>query len=105
MLPGNLLLLSTRKLRRTDTSSLLIALGTRFNTYPRTKDGGFWHATAKSREWQLWGDGVFMSMPFLVRYGIMFGDSQYAFDEAAKQLTIYASHLNDPKHGPDVPRL
>jgi unsaturated rhamnogalacturonyl hydrolase len=29
----------------------------------------------------------------------MFGDSQYGFDEATKQLTIYASHLNDPKTG------
>jgi unsaturated rhamnogalacturonyl hydrolase len=29
----------------------------------------------------------------------LFGDSQYGNDEAAKQLLIYASHLNDPKTG------
>jgi unsaturated rhamnogalacturonyl hydrolase len=40
-----------------------------------------------------------MSMPFLIRYGNLFGDSSYTNDEATKQLLIYASHLNDPKTG------
>jgi len=66
----------------------------RFNDYPRTTDGGFWHATGTSRQHQLWLDGVFMSMPFLVRYGRLFGDNPYANDEAAKQLIVYASHLH-----------
>jgi len=99
MLPGNLLLLMY--LETNDNKYKLAAerIRLRFNNYPRTKDGGFWHAASTSREWQLWGDGVFMSMPFLVRYGLIFGDSKYANDEATKQLTIYASHLNDPKTG------
>ena len=99
MLPGNLLLLMY--LETNDEKYKLAAdrIRLRFNTYPRTKDGGFWHAATKSREWQLWGDGVFMSMPFLVRYGLIFGDSKYANDEATKQLTIYANHLNDPVTG------
>ena len=99
MLPGNLVLLMYEETKNNKYKLAVDRIRARFNTYPRTKDGGFWHANTKSREWQLWGDGVFMSMPFLVRYGIMFGDSQYAFDEATKQLTIYASHLNDPKTG------
>ena len=99
MLPGNLLLLLYQETRDNKYKLAADRIRIRFNTYPRTKDGGFWHANTKSREWQLWGDGVFMSMPFLVRYGLLFGDSQYAFDEATKQLTIYASHLNDPKTG------
>jgi unsaturated rhamnogalacturonyl hydrolase len=99
MLPGNLLLLMYEETKDNKYKLAVDRIRVRFNTYPRTKDGGFWHANTKSREWQLWGDGVFMSMPFLVRYGIMFGDSQYAFDEATKQLTLYASHLNDPKTG------
>src|SRR5262249_16426631 len=61
----------------------------RLSTYPRTADGGFWHANSASRQHQLWGDGVFMSMPFLVRYGRLFGESAYANDEAAKQLMVY----------------
>jgi mannose-6-phosphate isomerase-like protein (cupin superfamily) len=67
------------------------------NTYPRTEDGGFWHAAGASRQHQLWGDGVFMSIPFLVRYGRLFGDVAYADDEAAKQLIVYASHLHSPE--------
>ncbi len=66
---------------------------------PRTKDGGFWHAKTVSRNWQLWADGVFMSMPFLIRYGQMFGDSAYANDETTKQILIYYKHLNDPATG------
>jgi unsaturated rhamnogalacturonyl hydrolase len=63
----------------------------RLDTYPRTSDGGFWHAT--SRQWQLWADGTFMVLPFLAEYGAMFGDSTYTNDEVTKQLVIYASHL------------
>jgi unsaturated rhamnogalacturonyl hydrolase len=63
----------------------------RLDTYPRTSDGGLWHAT--SRQHQLWSDGVYMVLPFLAQYGKMFGDSAYTDDEVTKQLLIYASHL------------
>ena len=99
MLPGNLLLILYQETRDPKYKLAADRIRKRFDTYPRTKDGGFWHATNKSREWQLWGDGVFMSLPFLVRYGNMFGDSKYADDEAAHQLLTYASHLNDPRTG------
>jgi len=99
MLPGNLLLLLYRETKEPKYKLAADRIRLRFNTYPRTKDGGFWHAASKSREWQLWGDGVFMSMPFLVRYGNLFGDSSYTNNEATKQLLIYASHLNDAKTG------
>src|SRR5712692_3717424 len=69
------------------------------DTYPRTKDGGFWHANTTSRQWQLWADGVFMSLPFLARYGKMFEDSTYANNEVTKQILIYYKHLNDPATG------
>jgi unsaturated rhamnogalacturonyl hydrolase len=65
----------------------------RLNTYPRTSDGGFWHADNSSRAHQLWADGVYMVNPFLVEYGKEFGDSAYANDEAARQLYVYGSHL------------
>ncbi|MEV6762906.1 glycoside hydrolase family 88 protein [Streptomyces sp. NPDC051105] len=65
----------------------------RLNTYPRTGDGGFWHADNSSRAHQLWADGVYMVNPFLVEYGKEFGDSAYADDEAAKQLAVYGGHL------------
>jgi unsaturated rhamnogalacturonyl hydrolase len=42
---------------------------------------------------------MFMSMPFLVRYGKTFNDADYANDEAVKQVLIYIKHLNDPASG------
>lgn len=68
----------------------------RLNTYPRTSDGGFWHADTDSRAHQLWADGVYMVNPFLVEYGKEFQDSAYTNDEAAKQLSVYGSHLQVP---------
>ncbi|MBD0741612.1 glycoside hydrolase family 105 protein [Streptomyces sp. CBMA152] len=65
----------------------------RLTTYPRTADGGFWHADNSSRAHQLWSDGVYMVNPFLVEYGKEFGDSAYTDDEAAKQLAVYGGHL------------
>jgi unsaturated rhamnogalacturonyl hydrolase len=70
-----------------------------FDTYPRTTDGGFWHADVPSRQWQLWLDGIYMSQPFLVRYGQMFGDEKYTEDEAVKQILVYHRHLQDPNKG------
>ena len=99
MLPGNLLLLLYAETKEPRYKLAADRIRKRFDTYPRTKDSGFWHATSKSREWQLWGDGVFMSMPFLVRYGAMFGDSKYANDEAVLQLLTYWNHLYDPRTG------
>ncbi|WP_141207764.1 glycoside hydrolase family 88/105 protein [Streptomyces griseorubiginosus] len=61
--------------------------------YPRTSDGGFWHADTASRAHQLWADGVYMVNPFLVEYGEEFGDSSTTDDEAAQQLAVYGSHL------------
>jgi unsaturated rhamnogalacturonyl hydrolase len=40
-----------------------------------------------------------MSMPFLVRYGAVFGDSKYANDEAVLQLLTYWNHLYDTRTG------
>jgi rhamnogalacturonyl hydrolase YesR len=49
-------------------------------------------------EGRLWSDGAFMTVPFLVEYGILFGD-QASIDEAAKQLLVYARHLQGPSTG------
>jgi unsaturated rhamnogalacturonyl hydrolase len=99
MLPGNLCLILYKETKKEKYKGCADSIRKIFDTYPRTKDGGFWHANTKSREWQLWADGVFMSLPFLVRYGKMFGDSKYSDAEAVKQLLIYYEHLNDPATG------
>lgn len=60
-----------------------------FDTYPRNTDGGFWHNPKLPGE--MWVDGVFMGQMFLTRYGHSIGDKEYAFDEATKQITIFAN--------------
>ena len=99
MLPGNLLLILYKETKQQKYKLAADSIRKTFDNYPRTKDGGFWHATNTSRQWQLWADGVFMSLPFLARYGQMFGESAYANDEVTKQLLIYYQHLNDPATG------
>jgi unsaturated rhamnogalacturonyl hydrolase len=97
VLPGNLLLILHKETGQKKYKTAADTIRHTFDNYPRTEDGGFWHAL--SRQHQLWLDGIFMGMPFLVRYGTAYGESKYTFDEAAKQFEIYASHLNDPKSG------
>ncbi len=56
--------------------------------YPRS-DGQFWHGKGKAT---MWIDGVFMGQMFVTRYGKSIGDSGYCFDEAARQITVFARH-------------
>ncbi|WP_084557447.1 glycoside hydrolase family 88 protein [Hamadaea tsunoensis] len=108
MLPGRVLLVLYRETGLARYRIAAQKIHDRFATYPRTSDGGFWHATTASRAGQLWADGAFMSMPFLAEYGQVVGDSTYAWDEATKQLVIYAGHLQQAsgllKHAYDEPR-
>jgi unsaturated rhamnogalacturonyl hydrolase len=88
---GRLLVILARETGDPRYQTAAAKIRTRLDTYPRTTDGGFWHAT--SRTSQLWSDGVFMVNPFLAEYGKQFNDSTYANDETSKQLAVYASHL------------
>ena len=63
-----------------------------YQSYPRTTDGAFWHNTGARG--QLWSDGVYMVLPFLVNYGKVFNEPGL-YDECAYQLITYASHLQD----------
>ncbi len=99
MLPGNLLIALYRETKQPKYKLAAAKIRERLNTYPRTTDGGLWHANDKAHTQQLWLDGMYMSMPFLVRYGQMFDDGSYANDEAVKQILIYSSHLHDPSKG------
>lgn len=56
--------------------------------YPRNRDGGFWHS--RGMNGQMWIDGIFMGQMFLIQYGKSIGDSQYCWDEATRQICVYA---------------
>ena len=99
MQPGNLLLILYKETKQEKYKLAAANIRKVFDTYPRTKDGGFWHANIPSRAWQLWADGVFMALPFLARHGQMFADDKYANAEVVKQMLIYYRHLNDPATG------
>lgn len=99
ILPANLLIILYNETGEERYKKAAEIFRHRFDDYPRTTDGGFWHATVPSRQHQLWLDGIFMGMPFLVRYGQTFDDAKYANDEAVKQLLVYYSHLKDPHSG------
>lgn len=57
-----------------------------FDDYPRNGDGGFWHARNLPHE--MWVDGLFMGMMFLIRYGKYIADEAYCFNEGVRQLTV-----------------
>lgn len=57
-----------------------------FDSYPRNADGGFWHAWNLPHE--MWIDGLFMGLMFLVNYGKYVDDQQFCYDEAVRQLTV-----------------
>ncbi len=68
-----------------------------YDTYPRTWMGGFWHA--KDLEGEMWVDGVFMNLMFLVRYGAYIGDRESCFEEAVRQLDIIYRCSNKDQSG------
>jgi len=68
-----------------------------FNDYPRNSDGGFWHS--RNLPYEMWVDGVFMGMMFLAHYGYYIGDSEYCFNETAKQLNVIYDRCNKNSTG------
>jgi unsaturated rhamnogalacturonyl hydrolase len=70
-------------------------LAATFKTYPRTSDGAFWHAVDSGRAHQLWLDGTFMALPFIVRQGKLADSAGTADSEAVHQLLLYGAHLKD----------
>jgi rhamnogalacturonyl hydrolase YesR len=89
-LPGYAILFMYEQTHAEKYSIAATAIRHGFDNYPRTSDGLFWHAGWAKH--QAWVDGVFMGQIFLARYGAVVGDSTYAFDEVAKQITLIAGH-------------
>lgn len=60
----------------------------------RLKDGTFCRTVPY--EMTIWGDDLYMSVPFLARMGELTKDQKY-FDEAARQVILFNEHLWDPQ--------
>lgn len=68
-----------------------------FDSYPRSKEGAFWHA--KSLADEVWVDGVFMGQMFLARYGKYIADREFCFGEAARQLILIKEYCEKNSSG------
>lgn len=71
------------------------------NKQSRLSDGTL--CRPEPERWTIWADDLFMSVPLLVRMGIITNQNKY-FDEAAKQIINFNKYLSDPatnlyKHG------
>lgn len=68
--------------------------------HPRTKNGAFWHK--KSYPYQVWLDGVYMGMPFLAQYALLFEEGEareHSLKEVVKEFQIAYDTLRDPDTG------
>lgn len=64
--------------------------------HPRTTEGAFWHK--KKYTSQLWLDGVYMGMPFLAEYSMLFENGD-ALPEVVKEFVLTEKYLRDSKTG------
>ncbi|EDY85017.1 Glycosyl Hydrolase Family 88 family [Verrucomicrobiia bacterium DG1235] len=64
--------------------------------HPRTKNGAFWHK--KRYPWQVWLDGVYMGIPFMVGYEMAFNDGKN-LEEAVHEFLVCEEQLRDPETG------
>jgi rhamnogalacturonyl hydrolase YesR len=67
-----------------------------FNGYPRVSNGLFWHSSENWARGQVWVDGVFMGQIFLACYGKVIGNSEYAFGEVVKQMSLIIEKCQKP---------
>lgn len=69
----------------------------RYDTFPLNAEGGYWHKQGYPNE--LWLDTIFMTQPFLSRYGAVTDCGTYCTDMTTFQPLLLASHVQDPTTG------
>jgi len=99
IMPGNLAVVLYQQTGDVRYKLAADKLAAHFTNYPRISDGGFWHMTDDDHAHQLWLDGTYMALPFMLRQASISGSQDKADAEAASQLIIYGNHLRDA-HGP-----
>ena len=97
MMTGNTLVLLYEATKDNRYKQAAEKIRAALDDYPRNRDGGFWHARKMSG--QMWIDGIFMGQMFLLRYGKSIGDRQQCWDEASKQICVYARRAEQGHSG------
>jgi unsaturated rhamnogalacturonyl hydrolase len=69
----------------------------RYDTFPVNAEGGYWHKQGYPNE--LWLDTIFMTQPFLSRYGAVTDCGTYCTDMTTFQPLLLAAHVQDPTTG------
>lgn len=98
--PGRALLRVYREQPQAHYREALARLREQLRDHPKTANGAFWHKQIYPG--QLWLDGVYMGMPFLAEYALLFeqGEQQKeSLDEVVHEFVITEEMLKDPKTG------
>ena len=70
-----------------------------YESFPRTKEGGFQHITSDTlNDSELWDDTLYMTVLFLAMYGVMTKNDNYV-EEATYQFLLHTKYLTDRKTG------
>lgn len=76
----------------------LATLRQQLAAHPRTASGAFWHKKIYPN--QLWLDGVYMGMPFLIRYSKQFeADPRQSIEQVVHEFAVVHERLRDPHTG------
>lgn len=98
--PGDMVILLAQRTGQEKYRKAADFLRENLKRHPRTSQGAFWHRATYPH--QLWLDGVYMGMPFLVRYASLYesGEQQHAsVKEAVHEFVIAREQLRDPLTG------
>jgi len=98
--PGRALLRVYREQPQAHYRKALARLREQLRDHPKTANGAFWHKQIYPG--QLWLDGVYMGMPFLAEYALLFeqGEQQKkSFDEVVHEFVITEEMLKDSNTG------
>lgn len=98
--PGDMVILLEQRTGQEKYRKAADSLRENLKRHPRTSQGAFWHRATYPN--QLWLDGVYMGMPFLVRYAATYesGEQQHeSFKESVHEFVIAREQLRDPKTG------
>ncbi len=98
--PGEMVILLEQRTGEEKYRKAVDFLRENLKRHPRTSGGAFWHRSTYPN--QLWLDGVYMGIPFLVEYAAAYetGEQQHAsLKEAVHEFVIAREQLRDPKTG------
>lgn len=93
---GNILFEIYDKTKNPKYKKAMELLRNQFKEQPRVANGGFWHKLRYPG--QVWLDGIYMALPFMVHYASEFKEPKL-YDDAASQIINAYHDLVDEKTG------